>query len=349
MWVRAIISGERRDAPATAMRLLLTLLAWLYRLVVVVRNRLYDLGWRPTQQVSVPVICVGNITAGGTGKTPMVVWLCRRLQQQHRKVVVLARGYQRKGDGDNDETEMLRRLLPDVPIVIDADRVRGAQTALAQHQADAIVLDDGFQHRRLGRDLDIVMLDCTCPFGYGHLLPRGLLREPVRALRRAGAVVLTHSDQVSESRLFSVAQRVQQIADAKMLIAHSCHAPTGLYDVDERDVLLEKLRGRRVVAFCGIGNPQAFVETVKQLGAKVAAVRFFNDHHHYNECDCEALIRLARENEVELLITTEKDWVKLKHISVAKEINTLRWLRIEAVIHEGSTELCEKLDSLWHR
>ena len=331
------------------MRAMLTLLAWLYRLVVAARNRIYDLGWRRAKRVSVPVICVGNITAGGTGKTPMVVWLCRHLQQRGRKVVVLTRGYQRKGSGDNDETQMLRRLLPDVPIVIDANRVRGAHSALAQHQPDAIVLDDGFQHRRLARDLDIVTIDCTCPFGYGHLLPRGLLREPIGALRRAAAVVLTRTDQVSEEKVFTVVQRVQRIADSETVIAHSRHVPIGLYDIDERNTPLEKLRGRRVVAFCGVGNPQAFVETLKQLDAKVAATRFFNDHHHYKQCDCASLIKLARKNEADVLLTTEKDWVKLKHTAGARDISTLHWLRIETAINEGGRELGEKLDSLWPR
>ena len=331
------------------MRGMLAVLACLYRVVIAWRNCIYDLGWRRAKRVAVPVICVGNITAGGTGKTPMVVWVCRYLQQRGRKVVVLTRGYKRKGAADNDETKMLRRLLPDVPMVIDAKRVRGAQLSVDRHQADAIVLDDGFQHRRLARDMDIVTIDCTCPFGYGYLLPRGLLREPIDGLRRAGAVVLTHTNQVGQDKLFAIVQRVRQIAASKTVIAYSRHEPIGLYDVDEKDTPLENLRQRRVVAFCGVGNPQAFVETVRQLGATVVAMRFFDDHHHYQKCDWAALSDLARAKEAEMLITTEKDWVKLRHTDGAKDIRALHWLRIKAALNEGEQELCERLDSLWRR
>lgn len=346
MWAKAVISGEKRNAAAIAARSILTVLAWLYRLVIAVRNRLYDNGWLPIARFSVPIVCIGNITVGGTGKTPMVVWVCRYLQERGRKVVVLSRGYKKASD-DNDETRMLRRVLPSVPMVVDGDRVRGVRTALARYEPEVIVLDDGFQHRRLGRDLDIITIDCTCPFGYGHLLPRGLLREPVSQLGRAAAVVLTRSDLVAGQELDRLTQQVERIAGAAVPIAYSHHEPVGLYDVKEKEVPLAELQSRRAVLFCGIGNPESFVAAMVRLGVEVAAVRFFSDHYHYQARDCETLKALARENNAELLVTTEKDWVKLAEIEGAMQMEGLHWLRVEAQLSRGYRQLSEKLDSLW--
>ncbi|MBN2375206.1 MAG: tetraacyldisaccharide 4'-kinase, partial [Sedimentisphaerales bacterium] len=168
---KSIISGEAEGVFARVLRMILTVGAWAYSLIIRFRNRLYDMGWLKSYKLPVPVICVGNITTGGTGKTPVVEFLGGYLQKRGVKVALLSRGYQAQSGGDNDEISILRERLAGVTMVIDSDRVRGGRRAIAEHGAEVLLLDDGFQHRRLKRDLDIVLIDCTCPFGYGWLLP----------------------------------------------------------------------------------------------------------------------------------------------------------------------------------
>jgi tetraacyldisaccharide 4'-kinase len=179
-----IIRGQTRGPGASLACAGLGLASTAYGLGVAVRNAAYDRGWKTAHHARVPVISIGNITLGGTGKTPMVEWLARWYRRRGVRVTLLSRGYGHEG-GINDEGLVLEENLPDVPHLQDPDRVRLAEIAAVELEAELIVLDDGFQHRRLARDLDLVMLDALDPFGLRRLFPRGLLREPIRALRRA--------------------------------------------------------------------------------------------------------------------------------------------------------------------
>src|SRR5262245_17167980 len=190
-----LVRGQIRGPAAAVARLGLGAVSGLYCLGVSARNAAYDWGWKTAHRAAVPVVSVGNLTLGGTGKTPMVEWVARWFRGRGARVAILSRGYG-QAEGLNDEGRVLEENLPDVPHFQGADRVELARIAVEESESQVLVLDDGFQHRRLARDLDIVLLDALEPFGLGRLFPRGLLREPVSSLRRAGLVVLSRADLV---------------------------------------------------------------------------------------------------------------------------------------------------------
>lgn len=307
---RKIISGQITGPGAALVRGILSILSVPYGLAVRVRNSLYASGLLRTRQVAVPVICVGNLTTGGTGKTPLVAWLAGTARDKGMSAAILTRGYRTDAAGLTDEPAELAALCPGVPVIVNPDRVAGAEEAIGKHDAEVLLMDDGFQHRRLARDLDIVTIDATAPFGYGHLLPAGLLREPVSGLRRAQAVVLTRCDQVPPHALEAIEERVHQISPLAV-VARAIHAPAYVERSDGGRITLEKLRGQRVFAFCGLGNPQAFFETVRRLSCVLAGSRAFDDHHEYTD-DCLAqILAEARRCNAELTLTTRKDWTKV--------------------------------------
>ena len=213
--------------------------------------------------------------------------------------------------------------------------------ALQEHKSDVLVLDDGFQHRRLARDLDLVLLDATEPWGYGHLLPRGLLRESPRGLKRAGAVLLTRCDQVTPSALAQLQREVANLAP-QALVVQTSHHSTEWIDASRRTVPLERFAGKQVAAFCGIGNPEAFRRTLADLGMTVRAFRSFADHHAYTRSDIEELCNWARQNATEgIVVTTQKDLVKLRLTRLGE--CELWALRIQLRIHAGQDALDHKL------
>jgi tetraacyldisaccharide 4'-kinase len=344
---RAVLSGEDPGVKAGLLRCLLVIPAALYQPIIGLRNACYNRGWKKTYQVPVPVICVGNLTVGGTGKTPMVIWLCRLIQRRGLKVAVLSRGYKAKGDLDNDETALMRQTLPDVPIVINPNRVEGAREAIQEHNAKVLVLDDGFQHRRLARDLDIVLIDCTCPFGYDHILPRGLLREPKSQLRRAHVAVLSRCDMIEKNELSQLEEQVEQLLhDTKdksetppKVIVHSQHQPVALLKADGSKHQPAELKGKKIFAFCGIGNPQAFEDMLTDLGADVIGHYQFGDHYVYDGLDAKLLLDWRGQYNADWLVTTEKDWVKLKAIPAIAKIEDIFWLKVETRITQGKEEL----------
>jgi tetraacyldisaccharide 4'-kinase len=304
-----VVRGTARDPAAFVLRRLLWLARLAYGLAVWWRNRRFD-GGRNVQQVVVPVISIGNLTVGGTGKTPCVEYVARLLRLHEMPVAILSRGYGAPS-GRNDEAMVLEENLPDVPHYQDRDRVAIARTAIEESESEVLVLDDGFQHRRLARDLDVVLIDVTDPWGGGYLLPRGGLREPRQSLRRAGCVVLTRCDAVDPAAVDGVAADVQRVIPG-ILMARTIHAAIDLRN-DAGTAAVESLRTRRVGAFCGIGNPAAFRTTLAGLGAEVVQFREFPDHHDYNRDDVDRLQAWAATLPDEAwVVTTQKDWVKLR-------------------------------------
>ncbi|MBN2583922.1 MAG: tetraacyldisaccharide 4'-kinase [Planctomycetes bacterium] len=343
----ALVSGRRRGLWAAMLRGLLWAASLPYRAVVAARRAYYRLAAR---RVDLPVVSVGNLTVGGTGKTPLVVLVVRRLAAMGHRPVIVSRGYKRQHGRTGDEAAALRRELPPMVKQIESsDRYAALCEVVRTEPHDVAVLDDGFQHLRLYRNLDIVAVDATRPFGYGHCLPRGLLREPVSALRRAGVVVITRSDQVDAVALADVERRVQRYLRPGATLLHASHRPTGLLLADGGTAPMETLRGRPCYAFCGLGNPEAFHRTLADLGAVEAATRDFADHHAYGPADIAAIVEAARAAEAEWIVTTTKDFAK-----VASDDLVGRWpdaakvaaVEIEIVLDEGNEALDDVLRPL---
>lgn len=306
----ALVRGERRGPLASLARFGLWAASGPYRVGVSVRNRLYDRGWKRVHRATVPVVSVGNLTLGGTGKTPLVEYAAKFYRDLGVRVAILSRGYGSEA-GRNDEAMVLEENLPDVPHLQGRDRASLAETAVEELEAELLVLDDAFQHRRLHRDLDIVLIDATCPPHRDWVFPRGTLREPAGGLTRAGAIVLTRCDQVEPGRVDEIRRWLADRFPAKP-VATTVHAPVELIGCDGMTAAVESLRGQKIAAFCGIGNPAAFRRTLEGLGATVAAFRSFPDHHAYTRADVDELRGWAGSLEVRAVTTTQKDWVKLR-------------------------------------
>ncbi|MBN1489943.1 MAG: tetraacyldisaccharide 4'-kinase [Phycisphaerae bacterium] len=304
----SLIAGRRAGVWAGLQRAALSVLSAGYRCGIGIRNAWYDYGVG-VRSLPVPVISVGNLTVGGTGKTPMTLWLCEQLRREGRKPAVLSRGYRAAPGTPPDELAMLTHRCPQAVFVAHPDRLRSGLLAIESHGADVLVLDDGFQHRRVARDLEIVLIDATCPFGYGHVLPRGLLREPLSSLRRANVLVVTRADQVSAGELDALCRTLaKQALDCPIL--RCVHRPAGFTSLDGEPVE-SPAPSRRVGLFAGIARPAAFEQTIAGLGLSAVPLRWYRDHHAYAPEDVAELAALARQQDVECLVTTEKDAVKL--------------------------------------
>ncbi len=309
----------RRDAGgplAWTLRGLAVLPAALYALLLRLRRWAYRSGLLRVRRLKAPVISVGNVTVGGTGKTPAVEWLARRLSENGRKPAILSRGYgphiqSASGNrGRNDEGLLLERRLPDVPLYANPDRVAAGQDAL-KGGADCLLLDDGFQHLRLHRDLDIVLVDALDAFGGGWVIPAGTLREPPSCLRNADLVVLTRVDLAPANTLDDIRRRLRDLAPGAALV-EAVHSPRALVRVDGGETEPPNhLAGQRVYLFCGIGNPQAFLRTAQALEADVVSALYLPDHFGFTRRD---VLRVALECErsgAQAALTTEKDAVKI--------------------------------------
>jgi tetraacyldisaccharide 4'-kinase len=306
----SLIGGEQRGLWAGLARMGLWTLSLPYGLGVRLRNWAFDRGWKKCAAAPVPVVSIGNLTVGGTGKTPCVEYVARLLRQCDRRVAILSRGYGATS-GPNDEALVLEQNLPDVPHLQGPDRAALARVAVEELESEVLVLDDGFQHRRLRRDLDIVLIDATCPWGHGHLLPRGLLREPIQGLRRANLALLTRCDLVDEAALQAIRNTIGRRAPG-LAVAESRHRPAGWINGSRETMELSAEAARPLAAFCGLGNPEGFRQTLTNMGREVSAWRTFPDHHSYTRADIEDLRGWARQlPEGAMLATTQKDLVKI--------------------------------------
>jgi tetraacyldisaccharide 4'-kinase len=311
---RDLVSGRRLGVTAALARTGLRVASMPYAWVVAARNRRYDRGAIEIHRPAVPVLSIGNLTVGGTGKTPMVEWLARHARERGIRVAILSRGYRAAEDGRNDEALELELALPDVPHLQNPDRAASASVAVEELASQLLVLDDGFQHRRLARDFDIVLLDSSEPFGYDRLLPAGTLREPVAGLARAHAVVLSRADMLDEAGRESVRRRARSI-NPQAVWCEVEHRPAALLSAHgQRDPLdaLGPLAETPTVAFCGIGNPAGFRHTIDRLGCRVAAWREFPDHHAYTRDDVSEIAERLRSTGAKLALCTRKDLVKLR-------------------------------------
>lgn len=308
-----VISGKRQDGLANVTRGVLSAGEVFYSCGAKFKNWLYDQGLRKPHRVPVPVIAVGNLTTGGTGKTPTVAWLVKWLQEHGLRPAIVSRGYRSLDGASNDEKLLLDQLCSGVPHLQDRDRVAAARDVVNNFDCNVIVLDDGFQHRRLHRDVDLVVIDALQPWGYDRLLPRGLLREPVSGLRRASVILLTRTDQVSQSQITDIENRIAQITSAP--IVQSQFRTTCLVNTRGETVSLDSIRDRRIFAFAAIGNPAGFRRTLISNGFSIDDQRFaaFPDHHHYSLQDLVVLEKAALRQNATCLLTTRKDLMKLNN------------------------------------
>ena len=341
-----------KDVCVTSKPGALLYLAWaalgipvmLYRLVMRLRNLCYDAGILKTHRVKAPVVSIGNISVGGTGKTPMAVWTAKQMLAAGWRPAILSRGYaKQKYGGIDDENECLRRELKDVPVIPGGDRVRSAREALETRAADSFILDDGFQHRRLGRDLDIVMLDATED---GMRLM--LRREGRNALGRASAIVVSHSDECADPD--SVISGLEQRFPGKTVCAVAYEVTSVLHAADDSPVNENELKGARFGAFCGIGKPGGFRQTLRGLTGKYPELFLtFPDHYRYLRADLERIIREAGRAGLDVLYTTAKDAVKLKSLSPGPTGVRIAYVQVEPKFMCGEAELRQMINELPHR
>ncbi|HEY1686906.1 MAG TPA: tetraacyldisaccharide 4'-kinase [Tepidisphaeraceae bacterium] len=307
--IHAIMSGQRRGIGATLARGAARAAELPYAAAMTIRNYFYDHGILRALRLARPVISVGNITTGGTGKTPVVQWLAENLQEM--QPAVLMRGY-KSVDQISDEQYLLREQLPGITVIANPNRIRGAAAALAQ-KADTglFILDDGMQHRKVARDFELVLIDATNPFGFAHVLPRGLLREPFGGLARANAFLITRSDLAGPGELDVIRSELNR-HNPKAPIFCANHYISG-FRCGEESAMPAALTGKRAFLFCGVGNPESVKSQLVLLGLNIIGSRFFPDHYNYRVADLE---ELAHE-KADTLITTEKDWIKISQLSHA--------------------------------
>jgi tetraacyldisaccharide 4'-kinase len=337
-----IISGQRQDWRARLLKPCLRVFSLPYRLIIEVRNRMFDWRLRSEYRPAVPVISLGNLTTGGTGKTPFVAYLAQWFQSQGLQVALLSRGYRALPGEVNDEKRLLDRLCPGIPHYQNPNRCASAAQAVTDG-AQLLILDDGFQHRKLARDLDIVLIDVVCPWGYGALLPRGLLREPKSSLRRADFVMLTRTDQCSPAALENLTDEIVRMFPRDR-IAYAVFRPQGLVNVSGETQSLESVAGKKVWAFCAIGNPEGFRQTLETAGFCVTGMQVFPDHHHYSSGELQDVGLQAAAASADLILTTGKDLVK---ISEQKFCEIPVWaVEIGAEITEGREDFERILQSV---
>jgi tetraacyldisaccharide 4'-kinase len=302
----------------------------LYGLAMKTRRALYRSGQFRVHDLCVPVISVGNLTTGGTGKTPLVEWIARELAQTGRRVCILTRGYGRRSAGTrvivSDGTEIIpdaaragdealllaERLKGQAAVISDADRVSAAHWAVENFQSDVFVLDDGFQHLRVARNLNILTIDATNPWGNGKLFPAGVLRESLTELTRANCIVITRADaphQIEELRREIAAQNKDCPVFCSRMILSGLRPQAG-----EPLIAAEEIRASRIAAFCGLGNPESFFALLKRGGYQLVHTQIFRDHHSYTQKEIDPLVRESASRGAQILLATAKDEVKLRSL-----------------------------------
>jgi len=304
-------------------RIILSPIGVIYRIVINIRNIFYDLKILPSFHLKCKVISIGNITIGGTGKTPAVIALAKYFQDKHISPAILSRGYRKKTKGTvlvtdgkticsdwqsvGDEAFFTAHSLKSVPIVVDPNRIRGGQYLIEKFKPDIIILDDAFQHRRIKRDLDLVLLNCLDGREKYRLIPFGSLREPLSQLRRAGLIVL------SKSNLGSFPYHSVSIDKRSKANTYKASLnPTGfLLDKNRKTVSIKEVRDKVGVLVSGVGNPSGFLKTTESLQIKISTHLSYRDHQIYTKKMVENIISTVKENGSDFILTTEKDIFKL--------------------------------------
>lgn len=363
-----VIYDRRHGRGAEIMATFLYGLSFLFSGIVQLRYYLYEHRILRNKPLGCLVVVVGNLTVGGTGKTPVVEKFARILNERGRKVAILSRGYKSKkeplprklwrklthgeeappkivSDGEKvlldsevagDEPYMLARNLPGVVVLCDKNRVKAGSYAIRKFGCDTLILDDGLQYLPLKGKLNLLLVDKSNPFGNQHLLPRGILREPVKHLNRASYIFLTKSDGVRDEALLELIRENNPKAE----IIECAHKPQYLRAVDsEEELPLERLKGARIASFSGIASPESFEKMLREFGAEIRYNQRFLDHHRFTRIEIERLYKKAGELELDMIVTTEKDAVRL--FEDIKAPIPIYYLRLEIDILSGGEDFEE--------
>ncbi|NTV29836.1 MAG: tetraacyldisaccharide 4'-kinase [Candidatus Omnitrophica bacterium] len=345
-----VVTGQNRGPAALALKPLLWVLSLLYAFGVACRRWAYFAGIRKSYSTGVPVISVGNITAGGTGKTPFTIYLAQKIAAAGKRPAILMRGYMSESGAVSDEAEMLRRKLIDVPVLVSPDRVRSARESLFRDGPDVFILDDGFQHWKIRRDLDIVILDLVNPFGNGGLLPFGILRESKSQLKRADLLVLNRADMAPD-RIPAMYRELRKI-NPRAGIVESAQAPIAVEELSWEEGTLGEvdpgLVSGSICACSAIGSPEGFAVTLRAMGAELVHHEIFIDHHVYTADDVQKMLDVCRLRKVDRLVTTQKDIVKLLPFREMFRDIRLMAVVIAVQVLKGENEINLRLNSLLH-
>jgi tetraacyldisaccharide 4'-kinase len=311
----------------------------LYRAVLWGKRALYNIGITKTNRLPVKVVSIGNLTLGGTGKTPAVIAVALEAKKRGLKPCILTRGYKGKAKGpcimdkDNeeffnvsqagDETVLMVQNLVDIPVVKGKNRFLAGGYALDEvgtYDIDTFILDDGFQHWGLYRDIDVLLIDASNPFGNGRLFPEGMLREPIKSMNRADIIVITKADMTSGETVTNIIQKIKRY-NSKAPVYTACHKPVSLIDISGETRNLDVLSNNRLYTFAGIANTIYFQSILRSCGADIVKFKKFRDHYHYNQRDINNIRREAQGLDI---ITTEKDLIKLNGLDLPDNIYALK-------------------------
>ncbi|MEK6682728.1 MAG: tetraacyldisaccharide 4'-kinase [Nitrospirota bacterium] len=329
----------------------LSFISLFYEIILKIRSFLYSINLFKTRGLNAKVISIGNITVGGTGKTPMVIAVAEVLAKNGKKVAVLSRGYKSIEEGKlkivsdekeikldpesaGDEPYLIAERLKGVPVITCPDRYESGKYAIENFGADAIILDDGFQNLAVKKDIDILLIDAINPFGNNHLLPRGVLREPLSAFKRADIIIITKADYPENISDIICTVRLY---NAHAPIFKASYRPSGLINLATgKEIGVGELNNKSVSIFSGIANPLSFSYLIKNAGAKIIGEFVFNDHHSYTKVNIDKIVGSAGK-DVAMIITTEKDAVKIREF-IKEDINI--WaIRVDIDILDNRNEL----------
>ena len=376
---KKLVSGQDRTWRRYLIWPLLLAAGKIYGAVIKLRNRLYEKGYKKRYWPGCHVISVGNITVGGTGKTPVVAMLSRALSKGGRKVAIVSRGYKSHSpslrfrlkhkefsnktkvvcDGKElllspkiagDEPYMLAQELKNVIVVTDPDRVRGARYAIREFGVDTIILDDGMQHMRLRRQNDIVLIDANCPFGYGRILPAGLLREPLEGLKRAGHIFITKAENLTEEKYQELVDEIR-LYNQEADILTCQYEPEKLVSVHtEKESSISLLKDLPIMVVTGIAQPDGFVKILEKQGANIVCKRFFPDHHRFRRYEIEEIYETAKNFGAQAVLVTEKDAVRFsKHAGLEMSPPPVYYLKVALAIKKGEENFVHMVEEICSR
>ena len=306
-YIYNIITRKPKEPLGFLIKILLILFSFLYYIAINLRKFLYKKGVFSSKKLNSPVVSIGNITWGGTGKTPLSDRICKYLKDNNKKPALLIRGY------GSDEERLHVLNLKDIPVATGKNRYLNALSLEREDRADIFILDDGFQHLNLARKVDIITINANNPFGNGLLIPAGILREPLSSLSRADIALITKSDTVEKDTIDCIKNRILK-ANKNISIYEAIHNPVSLIDTFGNRVELEYVKDKKIAALSGLGDNNSFLSTLKKMGASIGLEVLYMDHHSYSENDLSNIIATAKEKNISTIITTQKDWVKIEEL-----------------------------------